>query len=133
MRPAARPDAGAVNPVTGKSSPGRTYAASTAAHCETVARTFFESRLEAGSGPMVNPFPLARHGRAHAHHNPMEPFTPERGGLYRPKLVSQLPRQIPDEMFTKVFAALHSDRDRAGGFLGVQRSAGNGAAGLNSR
>ena len=111
--PAVRPDAGAVNPVTGKSSPGRRYAASTAAHCETVARTFYESRLEAGSGPMVNPFPLARHGRAHAHHNPMEPFKPERGGLYRPKLVSRLPRQIPDEMFTKVFAALRSDRDRA--------------------
>jgi site-specific recombinase XerC len=83
------------------------------AHCETVIRTFYEFHLDAGSGPMVNPFPLARHGRAHLHHNPMDPFRPERAGLYRPKLARRLPRQIPDEMFTKVFAELRSDRDRA--------------------
>ena len=111
--PAPRPDPGAVNPVTGKSAPGRRYAASTVAHCETVIRTFYEFHLDAGSGPMVNPFPLARHGRAHPHHNPMDPFRPGRAGLYRPKLARRLPRQIPDDMFTKVFAALRSDRDRA--------------------
>ena len=102
-----------MNPVTGKSSPGRRYAASTVAHCETVIRTFYEFHLDAGSGPMVNPFPLARHGRAHPHHNPMDPFRSEHAGLYRPRLARRLPRQIPDEMFTKVFAALRSDRDRA--------------------
>ena len=111
--PAPRPDPGPVNPVTGKSAPGRTYAASTVAHCETVIRTFYEFHLDAGSGPMVNPFPLARHGRAHPHHNPMDPFRPERAGLYRPRLSRRLPRQIPDDMFTKVFAAPRSDRDRA--------------------
>lgn len=111
--PVARPDPGAVNPVTGKSSPGRGYAASTVAHCETVARTFYEFHLQAGSGPMVNPFPQARHGRADPHHNPMDPFRPGRAGLYRPRLARRLPRQIPDEMFTKVFAELRSDRDRA--------------------
>ncbi|MGH3185594.1 MAG: tyrosine-type recombinase/integrase, partial [Streptosporangiaceae bacterium] len=111
--PVPRPDAGAVNPVTGKSSPGRRYAASTAAHCETVIRTFYEFHLDAGSGPMVNPFPLARHGRARPHRNPMDPFRPERAGLYRPRLSRRAPRQIPDDMFTKVFAALRSDRDRA--------------------
>lgn len=112
--PVPRTGAGAVNPVTGKSSPGRRYAASTVAHCETVVRTFYEFHLEAGSGPMVNPFPLARHSRrAHAHHNPMLPFTNERAGLYRPKLVARLPRQIPDELFGQVFAQLHSDRDRS--------------------
>jgi len=112
--PVPRAGAGAVNPVTGKSSPGRRYAASTVAHCETVVRTFYEFHLEAGSGPMVNPFPLARHSRrAHAHHNPMLPFTNERAGLYRPKLVARLPRQIPDELFGQVFAQLHSDRDRS--------------------
>ena len=58
---------------------------------------------------MVNPFPLARHGRAHPHHNPMDPFRSEHAGLYRPRLARRLPRQIPDEMFTKVFAALRSD------------------------
>jgi site-specific recombinase XerD len=78
-----------------------------------VIRTFYEFHLDAGSGPMVNPFPLARHGRAHPHHNPMDPFRPERAGLYRPRLSRRLPRQIPDDMFTKVFAAPRSDRDRA--------------------
>jgi len=110
----ARPGAGTVNAVSGKSSPGRKYAASTVAHCETVTRTFYEFHLEAGSGPMVNPFPPARrHGRANAHHNPMDPFRGERAGLYRPKLVQRVPRQIPDELFNQVFAALRSDRDRA--------------------
>lgn len=111
--PAPRPDPAAVNPVTGKSAPGRRCAASTVAHCETVIRTFYEFHLDAGSGPMVNPFPLARHGRAHPHHNPMDPFRSEHAGLYRPRLARRLPRQIPDDMFTKVFAALRSDRDRA--------------------
>ena len=46
------------------------------AHCESVLRGFYDFHLEAGTGPMVNPFPLARGaGRAcDAHHNPMEPF-----------------------------------------------------------
>ena len=30
--------------------------------------------------------PRRRTGRAHAHHNPMEPFRDERAGLYRPRL-----------------------------------------------
>jgi hypothetical protein len=64
----------AANPVTGKPGPGSRYAASTAAHCESVLRQFYDFHLEAGSGPMVNPFPLdrgRRGGRAAAHHNPM--------------------------------------------------------------
>jgi site-specific recombinase XerC len=104
------------NPVTGKAPPGMQYAPTTAAHGETVLRNFYDFHLEAGSGPMVNPFPLSRHrrgGRAHAHHNPMEPFRAERGGLYRPKVLQQVPRQIPDEKFNALFAALGSHRDRA--------------------
>ena len=64
------------NPVTGKRSPGRGYATATVAHCESVLRAFYDFHLEAGTGPMVNPFPLARgrRGRANAHHNPMQPF-----------------------------------------------------------
>ena len=59
-RPAARP---APNPVTGKPPPGRSYAPATVAHCETVLRGFYEFHLQAGTGPMVNPFPLARRPR----------------------------------------------------------------------
>ncbi|MGH3842812.1 MAG: tyrosine-type recombinase/integrase [Pseudonocardiaceae bacterium] len=104
------------NPVTGKAPPGMVYASTTAAHGETVLRSFYEFHLETGAGPMVNPFPLSRGrrgGRAGAHHNPMEPFGEERGGLYRPKVVQRVPRQIPDEKFNALFAALGSHRDRA--------------------
>ncbi|MFF3616655.1 hypothetical protein [Streptomyces sp. NPDC002580] len=51
---------GRVNPVTGKSGPGRQYAPRTRAHSETVLRSFYAFHLELGTGPLVNPFPLAR-------------------------------------------------------------------------
>ena len=105
---------GATNPVTGKRSPGSKYAASTLAHSETVLRTFYDFHLEAGSGPLVNPFPLVRAGsRAHAHHNPMELFRNERSGRYRPRVAQRVPRRIPDERFDQLFARLRCDRDRA--------------------
>jgi len=103
------------NPVTGKTPPGTRYAPATAAHSETVLRGFYQFHLDAGSGPMVNPFPVAanRAGRVNAHHNPMDPFANERRGRYRPRLVPRVPRQIPDERFNELFAALGSNRDRA--------------------
>jgi integrase len=104
------------NPVTGKAPPGSRYAPATATHSETVLRSFYEFHLEAGSGPMVNPFPLSRErrgGRANAHHNPMERYRSERTGLYRPRLVARVPRQIPDAVFNELFTRLPSDRDRA--------------------
>ncbi|WP_222432366.1 tyrosine-type recombinase/integrase [Leekyejoonella antrihumi] len=112
----ARGRAVAPNPVTGKPRPGAGYASTTRAHCETVLRGFYEFHLEAGSGPMVNPFPLSRQRggrRAHEHHNPMSPFKPERSGRFRPKVVVRVPRQIPDEKFDELFAQLRSHRDRA--------------------
>src|SRR6476661_10901489 len=72
-----------VNAVTGKAMRGSRYAAATVAHCETVLRGFYDFHLEAGTGPMVNPFPLDRYrgaGRVDAHHNPMEPFSGHRSG-----------------------------------------------------
>jgi site-specific recombinase XerC len=108
--------AGSANPVTGKRSPGGKYAPSTLAHSETVLRGFYAFHLEAGSGPIMNPFPLVRErvgARAHAHHNPMEPFARERSGRYRPRLAQRVPRRIPDERFNQLFAQLRSDRDRA--------------------
>ena len=107
--------AGAPNPVTGKARPGRGYAPATAAHSESVLRGFYDFHLEAGTGPMVNPFPLARgrRGRAHAHHNPMEPYRGERSGRYRPRLARRAAHHIPEEKFNELFAALGSHRDRA--------------------
>ena len=107
---------GQVNPVTGKPSPGWGYAPRTVNHSETVLRTFYDFHREAGSGPMVNPFPLDRSrrgGRSHAHHNPMDPWPREREGRYRSPVAQRPPRGIPDEMFELVFAALPSHRDRA--------------------
>jgi site-specific recombinase XerC len=106
----------APNLVTGIAAPGVGYAATTAAHSETVLRCFYGFHLEAGTGPMVNPFPLSRTrdgGRANAHHNPMAEFRAEGRGLYRPKVPARIPRAIPDELFNELFAALSSDRDRA--------------------
>ena len=54
---------------------GPAYAASVRAHSETVLRGFYDFHLDAGTGPILNPFPLdrARRGRrAHAHRNPMD-------------------------------------------------------------
>ena len=95
---------------------GVAYSPSVRAHCETVLRSFYDFHVEAGTGPLVNPFPLDRSrrgGRAHAHHNPMEPFRRERSGMYRPVVPSRIPRDIPDEEFNEIFAALGSHRDRA--------------------
>jgi integrase len=102
------------NPVTGKTGPARTYASATRGHSESVLRGFYDFHRDAGSGPMVNPFPLARRGaRAHAHHNPMDLYRNERTGLYRPRHVQRVPRSIPDEKFNELFAQLGSHRDRA--------------------
>jgi integrase len=106
----------AANRVTGKPAPGGRYAASTAAHCESVLRQFYDFHLEAGSGPMVNPFPLDRRrsgGRAGGHHNPMDAHRDERSGLFRPRLAQRIRRAIPDERFSELFAQLGSHRDRA--------------------
>jgi integrase len=109
----ARPGIPVPNPVTGKPPPGPQYATATVAHGETVARTFYDFHLQGGTGPLVNPFPLARAGRAHAHHNPMDGFGGQRAGLFRPRVARRMPRQIPDRKFDELFAALGSHRDRA--------------------
>ena len=100
-------------PAPGRRTAGTTYAPATVAHCETVCRGFYAYHLEAGTGPIVNPFPLARPGRAHAHHNPMDPFPKQRSGLFRPRVPRRVPKQIPDSVFNELFARLGSNRDRA--------------------
>jgi integrase len=112
----ARPHWRAPEPSPVPAAAGAAYAPSVRAHSETVLRCFYEFHLEAGTGPIVNPFPLdrSRRGRrAHAHHNPMEPFRGERAGLFRPAVPSRIPRSVPDEEFNEIFARLPSHRDRA--------------------
>lgn len=114
--PPARSGRSVPNALTGKRSPGQHYAPATVAHAESVLRAFYDVHIEAGTGPMVNPFPLvrwARRGRIGAHHNPLEPFEKTCRGRYRPKLIERAPRMIPDEVFDQLFAKLSSHRDRA--------------------
>ncbi len=95
---------------------GEAYAPAVRAHSETVLRSFYDFHRDAGTGPVINPFPLDRSrrgGRAHAHHNPMEPYGNERSGLYRPRVPSRVPRSVPDGEFNEIFARLPSHRDRA--------------------
>jgi integrase len=116
LQPASAPGrlpAGMANPVTGKPTPASTYARTTVLHCETVLRSFYEYHLQAGTGPIVNPFPLVRARRVHARRNPVNPFRAERTGLYRPRAPRRVPRHIPDETFDELFARLGSHRDRA--------------------
>ena len=108
--------AGPLAAVSAGTRGGGAYAPSVRAHSETVLRSFYDFHLDAGTGPVINPFPLDRSwrgGRAHAHHNPMEPYGNERSGLYRPKVPSRVPRNIPDGEFNEIFARLPSHRDRA--------------------
>ena len=95
---------------------GTPYSVSVRVHSETVLRCFYDFHRDVGTGPMVNPFPLdrsGRGGRAHAHHNPMDPYHNQRSGLYRPRVVKRIPRDIPDAQFNEIFARLPSHRDRA--------------------
>lgn len=107
------PRSTAPNALTGKPAIGAKYAPRTVAHAESVLRSFYDFHLEAGSGPMVNPFPLTRPQAAQRHRNPMEPAPRGRTGRYRPRVPPSTPRQIPDEHFNELFAALSSHRDRA--------------------
>ena len=95
---------------------GTAYSASVRAHSETVLRGFYDFHRDAGTGPILNPFPLdrARRGRrGHAHRNPMELVRNERAGLYRPTVPARIPRSVPDGEFNEIFARLGSHRDRA--------------------
>lgn len=106
----AQPDAGAL------AGTGRAYSAAVRAHSETVLRGFYDFHRDAGTGPILNPFPLDRSrrgARAHAHHNPMEPHRNENVGRYRPRLANRIPRSVPDAEFNEIFARLPSHRDRA--------------------
>ena len=116
LQPGEQRTASGSNAVTGKAVRGDRYEAATVANCESVLRGFYDFHLEAGTGPMVNPFSLSRQrraGRTHAHHNPMDPFAGQRSGRYRPKVVTRAPRCIPDARFDELFAQLGSHRDRA--------------------
>jgi integrase/recombinase XerD len=116
--------AGTINPVTGKQWLDDSYQPRTVQHGNAVVRSFYEFWIEAGSGPLVNPVVLDRRGgRAHAHHSPLEPFGAGGRIRYNPKIPVRRPREIPDEQWKALFAALGSNRDRAIVALAVSNGA----------
>ena len=108
------PAAPVLGPVAGWRRP---YAASVRAHSETVLRGFYDFHLDAGTGPILNPFPLdrSRRGRpgARAPQSDGASTATSAAGLYRPTVPSRIPRSVPDEEFNEIFARLPSHRDRA--------------------
>ena len=91
MQLAGKPASSGRAPGPATRSRSGAYAPSARAHCETVLRCFYGFHLEAGTGPMVNPFPLDRSrraGRPGAHHNPMEPWRNERAAVPAPSAVA---------------------------------------------
>jgi integrase len=117
--------AGTINPVTRKQCLDDSYQPRTVQHGNAVVHSFYEFWIEAGSGPLVNPVVLDRRGgRAHAHHNPLEPFGAGGRIRYNPKIPGRRrPREIPDEQWKALFAALRSNRDRAIVALAVSNGA----------
>jgi integrase len=113
-RTASAATAGTINPITRKWCLDDSYQPRTVRHSNAVIRSFYEFFIETGVGPVVNPVPLDRRGgRANAHHNPLEPFRAEGRIRYNPKVPKPRPREIPDERWKTLFAALGSNRDRA--------------------
>lgn len=114
-RTASAATVGQVNPVTRKAYPTDGYQPRTIRHSNAVLRGFYEFWIERGAGPLVNPVPRERSGggRAHAHHNPLEPFAAEGRLRYNPKAPKSRPRAMPDERWIDLFAAMRSNRDRA--------------------
>jgi integrase len=117
--------AGRVNPVTRKRHLGDQYEPRTIRHSNAVLRSFYGFWIDdVGAGPLINPVPLDRRGRRpNAHHNPLEPFKAEGRLRYNPKLPKGKPREMPDERWNELFAALRANRDRAIVALAVSNGA----------
>jgi integrase len=114
-RTASAATAGRTNPVTGKRYLDDAYQPRTIRHSNAVLRSFYEYRIEAGGGPLVNPVPRDRRRgqRPHAHHDPLREFAPVGRLRYNPPVPKARPRAMPDERWVELFAALGSNRDRA--------------------
>lgn len=78
--------AGTTNAITGKEYLDDRYRPRTTRHGLAVVRAFYQYWAELGLGPVVNPVQLVARGRAHAHHNPLEPFRSGGRIRYNPKV-----------------------------------------------
>ena len=92
------------------------FAPGTIDHNMAVLRTFYDDRIAAGVGPIVNPVAQAagrNGGRPHEHHNPMQPFERFRRAPLRQRKSPPEPKGLADHLFDQLFAAMVCDRDRA--------------------
>jgi len=112
-RTASAMTAGTVNAVTRKAYLDDHYQPRTVRHALAVLRSFYGFWAELSEGPVLNPVQLAATGRAHAHHNPMEPFGTAGRLRYSPPLPKRRPRTLSDEQWCDLFGTLRSHRDRA--------------------
>ncbi|MGH3868220.1 MAG: tyrosine-type recombinase/integrase [Pseudonocardiaceae bacterium] len=114
-RTASVATAGTINPVTRKKYLGDKYEMTTVRHSNAVVRAFYEFWIEdMGQGPLINPVRLGRgHRRPNAHHNPLQPYKAEGRIRYNPRIPKRQPREMPEERWRELFAALRSNRDRA--------------------
>ena len=125
--------AGPPNPVTGKPGAGDGYAPASIAHSETVLRRFYDFHRDAGSRPILNPFPLdmaRRSGRANAHHNPMEAVAARAGRAVPADGAAADPAGDSRRAVQRaVRGAAVEPGPGAGGVLDLHRGPGVGAAG----
>lgn len=116
----ARPAAGTVNAVTGKSYLRDGYAPRTINHALSVVGAFYTFAYEAGIGPW-NPVPSSV--------PPTGAALPRRA-RYRQKVPLFQPRSVSEELLQQLFAVLANDRDRA--LVAVALSSGARASELLS-
>ena len=113
-RRAGTAPAGSVNVVTGKPSLSTGYCPSTVNLTLAAVRNFYGFHARWGRGPVANPVPASsQRRRALAHRSPVEPSPSFRRGRYRQRSVDAVPCSIPDDCWTVLIGAMHSDRDRA--------------------
>jgi integrase len=117
-RPRAEPGGRRLNRVTGKTAPhDREFDPATIRHSRVVLHEWYEFLAHRGLRPLVNPIPHSRRrdrdgSRAHAHHNPLEPF-PGGGRRVDPPKPYAVPRHLSDAQFDDLWERLGCDRDRA--------------------
>ena len=121
-----RPDHPMAGRVVGRT---RRRCARTARRCCAASTTSTATRAPGRSSTRSRWTGRAAAGRAHAHHNPMEPHRNERSGLYRPTVPSRIPRSVPDERVQRdLRPAAVAPGPGTGRLLRLHRGAGLGAA-----
>lgn len=104
---------GSVNLRTGKPVLRAGYAPATINHALTVVSGFYEFHRMFGRGPLVNPVPFSPDRRRAQRRNLLDRPHRFRRAPMRQKQPQQAPRSIPDAAWSRLFAVMTHDRDRA--------------------